>query len=45
MGERINYYVRKGISETFQTEYLSNLAFNPVFSSKYYYTTADVAWS
>ncbi|MEG3224270.1 MAG: hypothetical protein BME94_01780 [Methanobacteriales archaeon Met13] len=45
MGDRINYYVRKDISETFQTEYLSNLAFNPAFSSKYYYTTADVAWS
>ncbi|HMK54630.1 MAG TPA: hypothetical protein VK444_07605 [Methanobacteriaceae archaeon] len=45
MGERINYYVRKGIAETFKTEYMTNIAFNPAFSSKYYYTTADVNWS
>lgn len=44
MGERINYYVRKSISGTFQTDYMSNNAFNPVFSHRYYYTTADVKW-
>jgi uncharacterized protein (UPF0333 family) len=44
MGERINYYVRKSISGTFQTDYMSNNAFNPVFSHRYYYTTADVRW-
>jgi uncharacterized protein (UPF0333 family) len=44
MGERINYCVRKSISGTFQTDYMSNNAFNPVFSHHYYYTTADVKW-
>jgi hypothetical protein len=45
MGERINYYVRKSISGTFNTDYLTNNAYNPVFSHRYYYTTADVRWS
>ncbi|MEN6329374.1 MAG: hypothetical protein ABFC91_03695 [Methanobacteriaceae archaeon] len=45
MGERINYYVRKSISGTFKTDYMSNNAYNPVFSYRYYYTTADVKWS
>ncbi len=45
MGERINYYVRKSISGSFQTDYLTNNAYNPVFSHRYYYTTADVRWS
>ena len=45
MGERINYYVRKSISGSFNTDYLTNNAYNPVFSYRYYYTTADVRWS
>lgn len=44
MGERINYYVRKSISGSFKTDYMTNNAFNPVFSYRYYYTTADVKW-
>lgn len=45
MGERINFYVRKSISGSFRTDYLTNNAYNPVFSHRYYYTTADVRWS
>ncbi len=45
MGERINFYVRKSISGAFKTDYLTNNAYNPVFSHRYYYTTADVRWS
>lgn len=45
MGERINYCVRKSISGAFNTDYLTNNAYNPVFSHRYYYTTADVKWS
>jgi hypothetical protein len=36
--------VRKSISGTFKTDYMSNNAFNPAFSHRYYYTTADVKW-
>lgn len=44
MGERINYYIRKSIAGTFQTDHMSNSVFNPAFSHRYYYTTADVKW-
>ncbi|NYB52578.1 MAG: hypothetical protein HVN35_08485 [Methanobacteriaceae archaeon] len=44
LGDRINYYVRKKICETFRTENLTNSVFNPAFSSKYVFTTADVYW-
>lgn len=44
LGDRINFYARKKISETFQTENLTNSLFNPAFSNKYEFTTADVCW-
>ncbi len=44
MGDRVNYYARKKISESFGTSSQSNAAFNPSFSSKYVFTTTDVKW-
>ena len=44
IGDRINYYARKSISETFNTQNLSNSLFNPAFSDRYYFTTCDVQW-
>lgn len=42
-GSRISYYARKSICEVFQTENLTNSAFNPAFSDKYVITTG-VQW-
>lgn len=44
LGDRINYCARKKICETFQTENLTNSAYNPAFSNRYVFTTADVIW-
>ena len=44
LGDRINYYVRKRISESFGTSSQTNSAFNPAFSNRYVFTTADVNW-
>ncbi len=44
LGDRINFNVRKKISESFKTENLTNALYNPAFSSRYVFTTADVAW-
>lgn len=44
LGDRINFYVRKSICETFQTRNLTNTFFNPAFSNRYIFTTADVQW-
>lgn len=44
IGDRINYNVRKTICKSFQTENLSNIFYNPAFSDKYVFTTADVRW-
>ena len=43
-GDRINYYVRKSIANSFKTEHLSNNLYNPSFSTNYVYTTANVQW-
>lgn len=43
-GDRINYNVRKSIANSFQTENISNKLFNPAFSNKYSFTTANVEW-
>lgn len=44
LGDRINYNVRKKIAESFKTENLTNALYNPAFSNKYVFTTADVQW-
>lgn len=43
-GDRINYNVRKSIANSFKTENISNKLFNPAFSNKYSFTTANVVW-
>ncbi len=44
LGSRINYYIRRSITHTFQTQNLTNNLYNPAFSSKYVFTTANVIW-
>lgn len=44
LGDRINYNARKSICEVFKTQDLTNSFFNPAFSEKYVFTTADVKW-
>jgi hypothetical protein len=44
LGDRINFYVRKSICQTFKTQNLTNTVFNPAFSQRYIFTTADVHW-
>ncbi len=44
IGDRINYYVRKSICESFNTENLTNIYYNPAFSDRYYITTSEVEW-
>jgi hypothetical protein len=44
LGDRLNYYARKSISETFKTQNLTNSIFNPAFSNRYLVTTGDVCW-
>ena len=44
MGDRINYSVRKSITNSFKTENISNKLFNPAYSNKYSFTTANVVW-
>ena len=43
-GDRINYNVRKSITHSFKTENITNKLFNPAFSNKYSFTTANVVW-
>ncbi|MGC9516274.1 MAG: hypothetical protein ACP5C3_01090 [Methanomicrobiales archaeon] len=43
-GDRINYYARKSITDTFNTHNLTNIFHNPAFSDNYVFTTADVKW-
>lgn len=45
LGDRINFYARKSICESFGTSNLTNKLYNPVFSSRYVFTTADVRWT
>ncbi|BDZ68521.1 hypothetical protein GCM10025860_19690 [Methanobacterium ferruginis] len=44
LGDRINFYARKKICESFETQNLTNSLFNPAYSNKYVFTTADVSW-
>lgn len=44
LGDRINYHARKSICESFQTQNMTNTIYNPVFTRKYVFTTADVKW-
>ena len=44
MGDGINYNVRKNIVNSFKTENISNKLFNPAYSNKYSFTTANVVW-
>lgn len=44
VGDRINYNVRKSIANSFKTENITNKLFNPAFSNKYSFTTANVVW-
>ena len=44
IGDRINYNVRKSITKSFKTENITNRLFNPAFSKKYSFTTANVVW-
>ena len=44
IGDTINYNVRKSITNSFKTENITNKLFNPAFSNKYSFTTANVDW-
>ena len=44
LGERINYNARRSICEVFNTQNLTNSLYNPAFSYKYIFTTAQVDW-
>ncbi|MGZ7068772.1 MAG: hypothetical protein ACXVHT_10740 [Methanobacterium sp.] len=44
LGDRINFYARKGICESYGTSSQTNSAFNPAYSNRYVFTTADVNW-
>lgn len=44
IGDRINFNLRKSIAITFNTTSSTNSLYNPVFSSHYVYTTANVKW-
>lgn len=44
VGDRINYNVRKSITQSFKSENITNKLFNPAFSNKYSFTTANVVW-
>lgn len=44
IGDRINYHLRKSLAVSFNTTSSTNKLYNPVFSSHYIYTTANVKW-
>ena len=44
IGDRINYDLRKSIALTFDTSKSTNKLYNPVFSPRYVFTTANVKW-
>ena len=44
LGDRINFYTRKRICESFSTSNLTNREFNPAYSKKYVFTTSEVKW-
>jgi class III signal peptide len=43
-GDRITYNLRKSITMAFNTEKLTNSLYNPCFSKKHVFTTANVQW-
>ena len=44
LGDRVNFYARKSICESFDTPYQTNEMFNPAFSNRYVFTTTDITW-
>lgn len=44
IGDRINFNLRKSLAISFDTTNATNKLYNPVFSSHYVYTTANVKW-
>ncbi len=44
LGDRVNFYVRKSICESFGTSNQTNDMFNPAFSNRYMFTTTDITW-
>ncbi|MBE6512728.1 MAG: hypothetical protein E7Z75_06270 [Methanobrevibacter olleyae] len=44
VGDRINYNVRKSITNSFKSENITNKLFNPAISNKYSFTTGNVVW-
>ena len=44
IGDRINYNLRKSLALSFNSTASTNKLYNPVFSSHYVYTTANVKW-
>lgn len=44
LGDRVNFYARKSICESFSTSEQTNEMFNPSFSNRYVFTTTDVTW-
>ena len=45
LGDRVNFYARKSICESFGTSSQTNEMFNPAFSNEYMITTVDVTWA
>ena len=43
-GDRINFYLRKSLANSFNTTDLTNGLYNPVFSDHYIFTTSKVKW-
>ena len=44
IGDRINYNLRKSLAVSFNSTSSTNKLYNPVFSSHYVFTTANVKW-
>lgn len=44
LGDRVNFYARKSICESFDASDQTNEMFNPAFSNRYVFTTTDVTW-
>lgn len=44
IGDRINFNLRKSLALSFNSTASTNKLYNPVFSSHYVYTTANVKW-
>lgn len=44
IGDRINFNLRKSLAISFNSTSSTNKLYNPVFSTRYVYTTANVKW-